>query len=79
MRTAHFSSSVAEVCPTPPGCRPPLGRPPASTLPDGDSPCEQIDRCKNITLPQTLFTGGKDLLKHTYWTKKKQGHLQHSV
>ena len=40
---------------------------------EADLPCEQNEnRCKNITLPQTSFTGGKNCIK-SYLT------LQHLV
>ena len=66
MHTTRFSSSGGGGLLNPrrqtlPGCRPlcprcrlPVGRPPP--------PCEQADRCKNITLPQTSFARGYDKL-----------------
>ena len=49
---------------TPPGCRSPSpgGRSPRMQTPllDADPLCEQTDRCKNITLPQTSFAGCKN-------------------
>ena len=51
MHTARFSSSVGY------GGLPnsPVGRPPK------EPPCEQIDRCKNITLTQNSFASGNKL------------------
>ena len=51
----------------PPGCRhplPPEADPPAIGRPRlqaDPSPCEQTDRCKHTTLPQTSFAGGNYL------------------
>ena len=46
-----------------PGCRPPRGR-------------EQTDRCKNITLPQTSFAGGKNKVHPCTTKSRKQNMLQ---
>ena len=58
--------------PATPGCRPLCMHtpPPGCRFPSGHVTCdacweatprEQTDKCKNITLPQTLFAGGKNL------------------
>ena len=60
MRAACFSSSGGGLSTHSPGCRPPKADPPL--------PFEQTDRCKNITLPQTSFAGGKDV--------KEAGHYE---
>ena len=48
---------------------------PAQVLP----PCEQNDRWKNITLPQTSFAGGNKVEnKYEFGTVKGHGHLSTS-
>ena len=57
---------------TSPGCRPPEYRPP--------SPRGQTNTCENITLPQTVFAGGKyERINYRPQTKLRKGNVFESV
>ena len=73
MRTAHFSTSgdgsaqpsrMQTPLPPTPSCNPGPSDadPPPRCSPPNLSSCEHTGRCKNITLPQTSFAGGKNWL-----------------
>ena len=57
MRSAHFSGSRRGVSNSPPFGRPPRRQ---TTLKGDLSVNRMTDMCKNITLPQTSFAGGKN-------------------
>ena len=61
MRTARSSSRPEGLHQAPPQSRPPPG---PGTPPPRSRVNRMTDRCKNITLPQTSFAGGNNVMKN---------------